>query len=126
MKKFLFLVVAALMATMSAMAQISLTGRVYHQPNIMASMFAGKIDIDKQIAEARKKKIAETEKKIDRKLTQEETDEVDKEIARKKGEIEQKVRELENAIVLSMTIEFTSATDAVVRMKGKADEKTMK
>ena len=72
-KKILFLAVAALMATMSVMAQTSLTGRVYHQPNIMASMLAGKIDIDKQIAEARKKNIAEAEKKKGRKLTQEKT-----------------------------------------------------
>ena len=49
MKKILFLAIAAMMATMNAMAQTSLTGRVYHHPNIMASMFAGKIDVDEDI-----------------------------------------------------------------------------
>ena len=125
MKKILFLAIAAMMATMNAMAQTSLTGRVYHHPNIMASMFSGQIDIDKEIAEARKKSIAETEKKKGRKLTQEETAELDKDIAQKKGEIKQKVKELGNAIVMSMTVEFTSATDAVVKMKGKVDEETL-
>ena len=126
MKKFLFLAVVAMMATMSATAQTSLTGRVYHHPNIMASMFAGKIDVDKEIAEAKTKAIAEKEKEKGRKLTQEEIAGMDKEIAQKKGEIEQKVKELGNAIVMSMTIEFTSATDAVVKMKGKIDEETLK
>ena len=126
MKKFLFLAVVAMMATMSATAQTTLTGRVYHHPNIMASMFAGKIDVDKEIAEAKTKAIAEKEKEKGRKLTQEEIDGMDKEIAQKKGEIEQKVKELGNAIVMSMTVEFTSATDAVVKMKGKVDEETLK
>ena len=126
MKKILFLIIAAMMATMSAMAQTNLTGRVYHSPNIMATMFAGKIDIDKEIAEARKKAIAENEKKKGRKLTQEEIAKLDKEIAQKTGEIKQKAKELENAIVMSMTVEFTTATDAVVKMKGKVDEETLK
>ena len=126
MKKILFLAVAAIMATMSATAQTSLTGRVYYHPNIMASMFTGQINIDKEIAEAKTKAIAEKEKKKGRKLTQKEMAEIDKEIAQKKGEIEQKVKELGNAIVMSMTIEFTSATDAVVKMKGKVNEETLK
>lgn len=84
MKKILFLAIAAMMATMHAMAQTSLTGRVYHHPNIMASMFSGQINIDKEIAEARKKSIAETEKKKGRKLTQEETAELDKDIVQRK------------------------------------------
>ena len=49
MKKVLFLAVVAMMATMNTTAQTSLTGRVYHHPNIMASMFAGKIDVDEDI-----------------------------------------------------------------------------
>ena len=125
MKRYL-LAVIAMMATMSVCAQTNLTGRVYHHPNIMASMFAGKIDVDKKVAEARKKRVQKAEKEKGRKLTQAETAEIDKEIAQKKSEIEQKVKELENAVVLSMTIEFTSATDAVIRMKSKVDEEILK
>lgn len=51
MKKILFLAIAAMKATMNAMAQTSLTGRVYHHPNIMASMFSGQINIDKDIVQ---------------------------------------------------------------------------
>ena len=126
MKKFLLLSVAAIMVTMNAAAQTSLTGRVYHHPNIMASMFSGHIDIDKEIAEAKKKGIAEREKKKGRKLTQDEIAELDKDIAQKTSEIKQKVKELENAIVMSMTIEFTSATDAVIKMNGMVKDKTLK
>ncbi len=126
MRKLLFLVAVAMMATISVCAQTNLTDRVYHHPNIMASLFAGKIDIDKKIDEAKKKRIAEAEKNKGRELTQAETAEIDKEIAQKKSEIEQKVKELENAVVMSMTIEFTSAKDVVVKMKSVVNEEILK
>ena len=55
-------------------AQTSLAGRSYHHPNIMAdAMKDATKDLDKKIAEAKKKAIAEGEKKKGRKLTAEET-----------------------------------------------------
>ena len=110
----------------SVCAQTSLKGRVYHHPNIMTTMFEHDIDVDKEVAEAKKKSIAEAEKKKGRKLTQAELNELNKDLAKKKGEIKKKVEEVKNAIVMAMTIEFTSATDAVIKMNGKVNEDALK
>ena len=41
------------MTAISVDAQTNLTGRVYHNPNIMANMMDQELNIDKKIAEAR-------------------------------------------------------------------------
>ena len=48
MKKFVFMVAVAMMAAIGANAQTSLVGRVYHNPNVMSTMYK---DIDKLFVE---------------------------------------------------------------------------
>lgn len=59
-----------MMTAISVNAQTNLTGRVYHNPNIMAPVIEQKID--SKVAEARKKAIDKKEKEKGRKLTKEE------------------------------------------------------
>ncbi len=103
-------------------AQINLTGRVYHNPNIMASVMEQETDIDKKIAEAREKGIAKKEKEKGRKLTKEELAEVDKAIA----DIKKQTEAAKKCMMVAMTIEFTSATDLVMKQKTKVDDEALK
>ena len=80
MKKII-LAIVAIMTAIGVNAQTNLTGRVYHNPNIMANMMDQEVNIDKKIAEARKEAIAKMEKKKGRKLTKEELAKIDKELA---------------------------------------------
>ena len=80
MKKII-LAIVAIMTAIGVNAQTNLTGRVYHNPNIMANMMDQEANIDKKIAEARKEAIAKMEKKKGRKLTKEELAKIDKELA---------------------------------------------
>ena len=110
--------IVLMMANASASAQTSLKGRVYHNPNIMEKVMNQEADIDKEIAEARAKAIAKKEKEKGRKLTQKETAELDKAMAdaKKQAQIAKK------ALTMALTIEFTSATDGVMKQKTKVDD----
>ena len=110
MKKII-LAIVAIMTAIGVNAQTNLTGRVYHNPNIMAKMMDQEVNIDKKIAEARKEAIAKMEKKKGRKLTKEELAKIDKELAgiRKQAEAAKK------CMSTAITVEFTSATDLVMR-----------
>ena len=104
-------------------AQTSLAGRSYHHPNIMAdAMKDATKDLDKKIAEARKKAIAEGEKKKGRKLTAAETAEVDKQL--KEGK--EKAATVMKAMKTSVSIEFKTATQAVMRLSMKIDDEALK
>jgi len=114
--------IALMMANASVSAQTSLKGRVYHNPNIMEKVMNQEADIDKEIAEARSKAIAKKEKEKGRKLTQKETAELDKAMAdaKKQAQIAKK------ALTMALTIEFTSATDGVMKQKTKVDDDALK
>ena len=109
-----------MMANVSASAQTSLNGRVYHHPNIMEKVMEA--DLDKEIAEARAKAIAKKEKEKGRKLTQKETAELDKAIAEAKKQAEA----AKKALTVAITIEFTSATDVVRKQNTKVDDDALK
>lgn len=114
--------IALMMANASVSAQTSLKGRVYHNPNIMEKVMNQEADIDKEIAEARAKAIAKKEKEKGRKLTQKEIAELDKAMAdaKKQAQIAKK------ALTMALTIEFTSATDGVMKQKTKVDDDALK
>lgn len=114
--------IALMMANASVSAQTSLKGRVYHNPNIMEKVMNQEADIDKEIAEARAKAIAKKEKEKGRKLTQKEIAELDKAMAdaKKQAQIAKK------ALTMALTIEFTSATDVVMKQKTKVDDDALK
>ena len=114
--------IVLMMANASVSAQTSLKGRVYHNPNIMEKVMNQEADIDKEIAEARAKAIAKKEKEKGRKLTQKETAELDKAMAdaKKQAQIAKK------ALTMALTIEFTSATDVVMKQKTKVDDDALK
>jgi hypothetical protein len=77
-------------------AQTSLAGHSYHHPNIMVdAMNDATKDMDKKVAEAKKKAISEGEKKKGRKLTADEIAKIDKEL---KERVEQ-VNEIGRAVV---------------------------
>ena len=107
--------IALMMAGGLASAQTSMKGRVYHNPNIMASVLAKNEEINKEIANARKQAIENAEKKKGRKLTQKEVEEIKKQASVAK-----------KAMTVAMTIEFTSANELVAKQKTKVDDDALK
>ena len=93
-------------------AQTSLAGRSYHHPNILAEELNNATkDLDKKMAEARKKAIAVEEKKKGRKLTAEETAKIDKELKEKKDQI----LAVKKGMKTALTIEFVDNKNLVVK-----------
>jgi len=121
MKKII-LAIVAIMTAIGVNAQTNLTGRVYHNPNIMANMMDQEVNIDKKIAEARKEAIAKMEKKKGRELTKEELAKIDKELAGIKNQAEAAKKCMSTAI----TVEFASATNLVMRQKTRVDDEALK
>ena len=104
-------------------AQIDLTGRIYHNDNIMKeSMDNAAKDMDKKVAEARTKTIAKQEKEKGRKLTAEETAEVDKKLQ----EAVKMAKNLEKAMKAKATVEFKSTKEAVMTMEMSVNENALK
>lgn len=112
--------IALMMACASASAQSSLQGRVYHHPNIMSGIM-GK-EFNKELSSLRKEAIEKKEKEKGRKLTQAETAEVDKALE----EGRKQAKAMEKCLTVSMTVEFTSPTDIVVKQKTKVDDDALK
>lgn len=104
-------------------AQTSLSGRSYHHPNIMAdAMKDATKDLDKKIAEAKKKAIAEGEKKKGRKLTAEETAKIDKELKEKVEE----VNAIKKGMKTAITIEFIDDKKIVLKPDIKINDDALK
>ena len=114
--------VALIMAGSLVSAQTSMKGRVYHNPNIMASVLNQNEEINKEIANARKQAIENAEKKKGRKLTQKEMAEIDKKVE----EIKKQASAAKRAMTVAMTIEFTSANELVAKQKTKIDDDALK
>ncbi len=121
MKKIV-LTIVAIMTAISVDAQTNLTGRVYHNPNIMANMMDQEVNIDKKIAEARKEAIAKMEKKKGRELTKEELAMINKKLA----EIKKQADAAKKCMSTAITVEFTSATNLVMRQKTRVDDEALK
>ena len=104
-------------------AQTSLAGRSYHHPNIMAdAMKDATKDLDKKIAEAKKKAIAVGEKKKGRKLTAEETAKIDKELKEKV----EKVNAIKKGMKTAITIEFIDDKKIVLKPDIKINDDALK
>jgi hypothetical protein len=104
-------------------AQTSLAGRSYHHPNIMAdAMKDATKDLDKKIAEAKKKAIAEGEKKKGRKLTAEETAKIDKELKEKVEE----VNAIKKGMKTAITIELIDDKKIVLKPDIKINDDALK
>ena len=104
-------------------AQTSLAGRSYHHPNIMAdAMKDATKDLDKKIAEAKKKAIAEGEKKKGRKLTAEETAKIDKVLKEKVEE----VNAIKKGMKTAITIEFIDDKKIVLKPDIKINDDALK
>lgn len=104
-------------------AQTSLAGRSYHHPNIMAdAMKDATKDLDKKIAEAKKKAIAEGEKKKGRKLTAEETAKIDKVLKEKVEE----VNAIKKGMKTAITIEFIDDKKIVLKPNIKINDDALK
>lgn len=104
-------------------AQTSLAGRSYHHPNIMAdAMKDATKDLDKKIAEAKKKAIAVGEKKKGRKLTAEETAKIDKELKEKVEE----VNAIKKGMKTAITIEFIDDKKIVLKPDIKIHDDALK
>ena len=121
MKKIV-LTIVAIMTAISVDAQTNLTGRVYHNPNIMANMMDQEVNIDKKIAEARNEAIAKMEKKKGRELTKEELAVINKKLA----EIKKQADAAKKCMSTAITVEFTSATNLVMRQKTRVDDEALK
>lgn len=121
MKKIV-LTIVAIMTAISVDAQTNLTGRVYHNPNIMANMMDQEVNIDNKIAEARNEAIAKMEKKKGRKLTKEELAMINKKLA----EIKKQADAAKKCMSTAITVEFTSATNLVMRQKTRVDNEALK
>lgn len=104
-------------------AQTSLAGHSYHHPNIMVdAMNDATKDMDKKIAEAKKKAIAEGEKKKGRKLTADEIAKIDKEL---KEKVEQ-INAVKKGMKTALTIEFVDNKNLVIRPDIKIDDAALK
>ena len=108
---------------LTANAQTNMAGRTYHNPNIIADMMNDATkDLDKKVAEARTKGIAEAEKKKGRKLTGEEIAKLDAEIKKKMAELEA----MKKGMKLAITIEFKDDKNLVMKQDTKISDEALK
>ena len=118
MKKGLLLAII-LLSALGMQAQ-SLAGRIYFNDNIMSDKMNAAIS--KAMPEARAEKIAEIEKEKGRKLTEAEKAEVDK----KMEEDLQKADAVMKGMKTTITVEFKTETQAVMKMDMQINEEAMK
>lgn len=117
----IFLSFALLFITTSgSFAQNSLAGREYHNANILADKIVSMAASD--IQEVKEKYIAEQEEKKGRKLNAKELADAEKEFDKQMTE----AKSILNAMKTAITIEFTTATEGVTRMKMTIDEDILK
>lgn len=107
----------------SVFAQKDLTGREYYNANIMAAEMNDIMkDTDKQLAEARAEAIAKGEKKLGRKLNQQELAMIDKKI--KEGQ--DMMNAMKKGMKTAVTVTFKSDKELVMKADMKMDEAIMK
>jgi hypothetical protein len=85
-------------------------------------MMDQEVNIDKKIAEARNEAIAKMEKKKGRELTKEELAMINKKLA----EIKKQADAAKKCMSTAITVEFTSATNLVMRQKTRVDDEALK
>ena len=124
MRKYVLLSLFLLtVGTTSVFAQKDLTGREYYNANIMAAEMNDIMkDTDKQLAEARAEAIAKGEKKLGRKLNQQELAMIDKKI--KEGQ--DMMNAMKKGMKTAVTVTFKSDKELVMKADMKMDEAIMK
>ena len=125
MKRRFFGLLTALwmIGLLSVSAQTILAGRTYYHPNIMADMMNDATkDLDKKVAEARAKGIAEAEKKKGRKLTAEELAKLDEEIKKKMEMVEA----VKKGMKMAITVEFKDQKNMVMKQNTKVSDEALK
>lgn len=111
------LVALLAMAGTGMKAQTNLSGRVYHNPNIMTGLLSkGTID------EAKKQVVAEAEKKKGRKLNAAEL----KKLEEGSKEANAQMQVMAQGTSMAITVEFKSATQAEMKFKMKMSDEAMK
>lgn len=106
--------------SIGTMAQTDLSGRVYHNPNIVNSFMGD--DLDSKMDNLEAEALAKAEKDKGRPLTEQEKTKVKKEASEAKA----KAIAAKNAITMAITVEFNSATEAVMRHKTTVDDAALK
>ena len=119
MKKFVFMVAVAMMAAIGANAQTSLVGRVYHNPNVMSTMYK---DIDKLFVEKKADALKKKEKETGRKLTEAEIKQFDEEMKK----VETKFKAIKSGTSMAMTVTFMNDKTATVKAKMRMTDEAMK
>ncbi len=123
MKKIIGLAIVAIWSVLSVSAQTNLTGRVYHNPNILSGKFQNLKEIAAMdLSEARTKAIEKAEKEKGRKLTEAELAELDEKV---KDALE-KAKILMKGVSSSLTVEFKNATDFVMKFDVRLDDAALK
>ena len=122
-RTFFSILLILMIGIYSVNAQTNLAGRTYHHSNIMVdAMNDATKDLDKKLLEAKKKAIAEGEKKKGRKLTADEIAKIDKELKEKKEQINAIKKGMKTAI----TIEFIDSKKMVIKPDIKIDDAALK
>ena len=122
-KHFLLTSLMTLIMAISAYGQTNLTGRIYHNANIMSAQFDDELKkLEKDIAAKKAASVAEAEKKRGRKLTAAEAAKLDSEI----DKAMKQAKSVMNGMKTAITLEFKSATEVVMKMDMKVDDNAMK
>lgn len=126
-KVFTVVAVIALLFVQNAIAQNieskSLSGRVYYNPNILKGQLNNLTqELEKELPEARRRKIAEVEKEKGRPLTKEEIAEIDNDL---KKAMDMAIA-IKNGTVVAITMEFKSETEIVMKPDIKVNEEVLK
>ena len=122
-KHFLLTSLMTLIMAISAYGQTNLTGRIYHNANIMSAQFDDELKkLEKDIAAKKAASVAEAEKKRGRKLTAAEAAKLDSEI----DKAMKQAKSVMNGMKTAVTMEFRSATEVVMKMDMKVDDNAMK
>jgi len=115
--------VVLLCGTQYVQAQTNLSGREYYNANILADEMNDLVkDADAQLAKTRAEAIAKGEKKLGRKLNQQELAVIDKKI--KEGQ--EMMKAMKKGMKTAVTVTFKSDKELVMKADMKMDEAVMK
>ena len=109
----IFLTAVLLFIVAAVSAQVSLAGHTYYNANIMGdAMIEATKDVEKKIADARKKAIEETEAKKGRKLNSEELKEIDTRLEEPRKMLEA----IKKGTKTSLSIDFKTEKNMVMKV----------
>lgn len=119
----IFIVLAVALSACSEMYAQSLVGRIYTNPNIMADELNKAFDeAEKKVSEKRDEFFQKAREKKGRELTEKETQEVEAQLQK----TEEMMKAVKDGMKTSITVEFTSETELVMKMKMEMKEEALK